>query len=103
MEIIIAAILFIIIMGAAIIYGALSWGLVVSKFWVWFLLPVFPALPAISFAQAIGLSFFIGLFHTVNTQVIQKEYKDETQGAILAVIAFWITLLVGWIVHSIWF
>lgn len=103
MEIIIVAILFIIIMGLAIVYGALTWGLVVSKFWVWFLLPVFPDLPAITFVQAIGLSLFIGLFHTVNTQVVQKEYKDETQGTILVVIAPWVTLGFGWIVHSIWF
>lgn len=101
MEILGMVFLFIIIMAIAIAYGTLSWGLVMYKFWYWFLLPVFPALPQITYVHAIGLIMFIQLFHTVQTQVIKKEYKEETTGSILAVIAPWVTLLLGWIVHGI--
>jgi len=101
MEILGMVFLFIIIFAIAIAYGTLSWGLVMYKFWYWFLLPVFPALPQINYIHAIGLVMFVGLFHTVQTQIIKKEYKDENAGNILAVLAPWVTLFLGWIVHGI--
>ena len=99
MEIILIIIIFIVLLAAALAYGAFSWGFVMYKFWYWFLLPVFPALPQITFAHAVGLAVFIGLFHTVPTQIVKKEYKDETQGAILPLIAPWITFLVGALIY----
>lgn len=101
MEILIIGIIFIIIMGISVIYGALVWGLVMYKFWGWFVLPIFTNLPAIEFKQAVGLAVFIGLFHTVQSQVLKKEYKDETQSIILPIIAPWVTLIIGWLVHII--
>lgn len=98
MEIIGIIVVFIIIFAVALLYGAVSWGLVMYKFWGWFLLPVFPSLPSLTFAQAMGLAVFIGLFHTVQTQVIKKEYKDELQGLLLPIVAPWVTLFFGWII-----
>jgi len=93
-------IIFILLFCITIVYGALSWGLLMYKFWSWFLLPVFPTLPNITFNQAIGLAMFIGLFHTVQTQVLKKECKDESQSIILPIITPWITLLIGWLVYN---
>jgi len=99
MEIILIVIVFIVLFALALAYGALSWGFVMYKFWYWFLLPVFPTLPEITFAHAIGLAVFIGLFHTVPSQILKKEYKDEVQGAILPLVAPWVTFLVGALIY----
>ena len=80
-------------------YDALCWGLVGYKFWYWFLLPIFPTLPAIVFWQAVGLMFFIALFKSAG-QVIKKEYKDENAQMLLTFILPWITLLCGWVTYA---
>lgn len=99
MTFIITAIIIAIILGIAILYGSVSWGLVMYKFWSWFLLPVFPTLPNITFNQAIGLAIFVGLFHNVQSLTIKKEYKDETHERLVIIIAPWITLAFGWVIH----
>jgi len=101
MEIIAFVIVFIIIIAFAVAYGAMSWGLVMYKFWYWFLLPVFPSLPQINYIQALGLAVFIGLFHTVQSQVIKEEYKDETRSMALSLLAPWVTLMLGWLIHVV--
>ena len=98
MEILGIVFLFVTVVALALLYGAVSWGLVMYKFWYWFLLPVFPSLPQINFIQAVGLMFFLGLFKGVETQVLKKEYKDETSATLAALLAPWLTLIVGWIV-----
>jgi hypothetical protein len=98
MEIFGIVILAAIVFALALLYGSLSWGLVMYKFWYWFILPVFPSLPQITFVQAVGLMFFIGLFKGVETQVLKKEYKDETTASIAAIVAPWLTLVVGYLV-----
>jgi hypothetical protein len=92
--------LVILIIAGALIYTTFSWGLVVWKFWAWFLLPVFPAAPQITFIQAVGLMFLIGLTHQMNTQVLKKEYKDEMSAGVGALIAPWLTLVIGWIAYN---
>ena len=94
---------FIIVIFAAMIllYDAASWGLVMYMFWDWFLLPVFPTLPTITFINAVGLMFLINLFKKTDTQILKKEYKDETAVGVAVIFAPWITLLSGWIVWSV--
>ncbi len=98
MEILGFIFLFVAILAVALLYSSVAWGLVMYKFWYWFLLPVFPALPQINFLQAVGLMFFLSLFKTVETQILKKEYKDETAGTIGSLIVPWLTLLMGWVV-----
>lgn len=97
---IIGAIIIILFIAGALIYTTLTWGLVVYKFWAWFLLPVFPSAPHITFVQAVGLMFLIGLTHQMDTQVLKKEYKDEMSAGIGALIAPWLTLFIGWLAYS---
>lgn len=102
MEAILGIILFVILMGVFFIYNAASWGLVLFKFWGWFILPIFVGLPVISFAQAVGLMFFISLFKNIAVDSVKDEYKDNTKGAIMILIAPWVTLFFGWLAYSIW-
>lgn len=42
--------------------NAILTGLLISKFWGWFVLNIFTELPRIGVGQGIGLSFFMALF-----------------------------------------
>lgn len=86
----------IIILG--IIYSAISWGLVLYKFWYWFILPVFTTLPTIGFMEAVGLMMFFNLLKQQNQQVINKLFRDDSTQFKLTVIAPWLMLFVGWFV-----
>lgn len=104
MEAIIGLILVVILFGILFIYDALSWGLVMYKFWGWFVLPIFTTLPTITFVQAIGLIFFVGLFksHFIGEN-IKDEYKKNTYGtAIVTIVMPWVTLIFGWLAYQIW-
>jgi hypothetical protein len=90
------------LMALALCYSALSWGFVTYKFWGWFLPITFPsiAIPHLCYYQAIAFIMFLDLFKTTSTQQIKKEYKDETVGAIVAVITPWVFLGVGYFVYA---
>ena len=102
MEAIAAVIGIILILGVLISYSAVSWGWVLFKYWGWFVLPVFPELPAINFVQAMGLMLVIGLFKNVSDGNIKDEYKDSSKTWGVIIFAPWLTLVFAWIVKSIW-
>lgn len=92
---------FILIVGLIVVlflYDALAWGLVLFKFWGWFVLPVFVALPALTFVEALGLMFVIGLFKNHSSQIIKKQYRMEYTGWIMWVMP-WATLFFGWLAY----
>ena len=93
-----AFIFVLLFLAIGIAYGALSWGFVCWKFWYWFLLPVFPALPHIVFLQAVALMMFVSILKTQPSQYIKPEYTNQTIANIGLLIAPWLILLLGWIV-----
>ena len=98
---IIGIIVFVIVIGGIFIYSTLSWGLVLYKFWGWFVLPIFVTLPALTFVQALGLMFVISLFKNQTIQSIKKEYKDESTTMSLIFLSPWISLFFGWLAYII--
>lgn len=82
-------------------YDVLSWGLVASKYWIWFALPIFPELPELSFGHAVGLMCLASLFRAKNYLSIKKEYKDSTAEITTMIIMPWAFLFFGWITYSI--
>jgi hypothetical protein len=95
---------FIFVVGitfAFLIYNSISWGLVAYKFWYWFALPLFPALPEITYVQAIGFFVFLALFKNHSAQIIEDKYVDNVKSFILMLIAPWMTLLFGLIIWAI--
>lgn len=102
MEILLLAFAIITLIVLLILYSSFSWGFALYKFWYWFILPVFPMLPEITFWHAVGLFLFIGFFHIGDGQVIKDEYKEKTTGTIMSIILPWVTLLMGYILKS-WF
>jgi hypothetical protein len=85
-----------IILG--VIYSVISWGLVLYKFWYWFIQPVFTTLPTINFMEAVGLMMFINLFRNQNQQVVHKVFRDDYSQFKLTIISPWLMLFVGWFV-----
>lgn len=100
--VLIAIIIVVVILGAAFVYDTLAWGLVLYKFWGWFVLPVFVDLPEIMFVQALGLMFVIGLFKNHATQSIKKQYREEYTSLYVLLLAPWVSLLFGWLAYAIW-
>lgn len=87
------------LIGSMLIYTTASWGWLIYKFWYWFLLPVFPQMPHISFAQALGIMMFLTLFKNHNSEGIKDEYKeDKWQRTSSILLMPWISLLIGYFV-----
>lgn len=88
-----------------IIYATFSWGVTLFYFWYWFLLPVFPDLPQITFLHAVGLMLFIYLFKNKNLDLpIKDEYlklEEKKNIKIVSYLGPWITLLMGWLVQFV--
>lgn len=104
MEILIAIIGVVALVVGVIVYSSLSWGYAAFKMWHWFILPVFTQAPNITFWQAVGIMFFIGLFHnhtTADTYISDKwEYKDKKAPIWNMVIAPWATILVAYMIKE---
>lgn len=97
-------ILFLALFIGITIYGTFSWGYVCFQFWHWFILPIFPALPNITFYQSVGLMFFISLFNIANTNSFNYNKTTEQRNGELVgnLVAPWITLFIGWLIRY-WF
>jgi phosphate/sulfate permease len=85
-----------ILLVAVIAYGTVSWGVLTYLMWYWFLVPVFPAIPAITLVQAIGLNFVIGLFTNHNIATKTKEDETTQQKVVMAILP-WLTIGMAWL------
>jgi phosphate/sulfate permease len=85
-----------ILLVAVIAYGTVSWGVLTYLMWYWFLVPVFPAIPAITLVQAIGLNFVIGLFKNHNIATKTKEDETTQQKVVMAILP-WLTIGMAWL------
>ena len=91
------------LMALTYTYALVSWGFVLYKTWYWFVLPVFPSLPHVSYVQAIGLSIFITLFHSRFFVFIKDEYKQKKNIEVwVALLSPWMFLLISYL-FKIWF
>jgi hypothetical protein len=86
-----------------------SWGLVAYKFWYWFMLPVFPALPSITLIQAIGLLFFVGVI-THKSKYVEPNWlkekrvqKEKIEALAMSLLGPFITLGIGYLMYIIFF
>ena len=105
LTVLIAIIVFLVIIGAAFVYDTLAWGLVLYKFWGWFMLPVFVTLPALTFVQALGLMFVIGLFkntYTGDTNIKDEYKKRKNTPTFSLLLSPWVALFFGWLAYTIW-
>jgi hypothetical protein len=101
MELLIAFLGVIILIPILLFYSSLVWGFVVSKFYVWFILSVFPTFPQISVLYFIGIMFFLSAVLPKTELInIKKEYKDTAYTWLVPLISPWVVLFCGFILHS---
>lgn len=81
---------------ALFIWGLVIGGLVVDRFYYWFALPIFIALPAITYYQAIGLYCFLSLFKTIKYEPEEENSREKLIGSLFL---YPILLFLGWLVH----
>jgi hypothetical protein len=82
-------------------YEIFLWGVVCWKFWLWFVLPIFPELPTISFVHAVGLSLFISLFKNHSTQFVKNQYVDNDTTILQILVSPLLTFVIGWLTYII--
>lgn len=88
-----------LLIAFSIFYGAFAWGLVLSKFYSWFLQAVY-SVPNVTYLQAVGLWLMVSLFRGSSTIFVKEEYKLSLKDTCTtAFIAPLMTLLVGFIIH----
>lgn len=75
-------------------------GLVLVKFWVWFIIPIFAELKPLYFMQAIGLSMFVSLLTSKsNTKKEERPFKDIITSVLTSIIVILLAFLMGYFVH----
>lgn len=82
-----------------VLYSSFSWGYVATIFWGWFILPLFPDLHSFTWIQFAGMMCLVNCFTNHKTFKIKKEFEDKTQTWSSIILAPWLTLLGGWILH----
>lgn len=98
MAILATIILTVIFVGGLLAYSALSWGYVVSVFYGWFILPLYPDLPHFSILQFISISLFIRAFNPSAGSTLKEEYQDKSKIWFSLILAPWLTLFFGWVI-----
>jgi len=93
-----------------IIYITIASAVLLSSFWAWFILPIFPALPALTIVNAVAIGMFYNALNGSYLKAIEKynetrKNPKETSESIGLFIAFaigpWIALLIGWVFKTI--
>jgi len=85
-------------------------GHVIKTFWTWFILTLFPGLPALTVMGAIGLSMMLGIFHAVriDREDLQKYLDGDrpewhpamsTLMASLHTLSLLVMWFMGWLIH----
>ena len=82
---------------AVVLYDSFSWGFVLAKCWVWFIMPVFVAAPALTIYQAAGLMLVASLFGSK-----RGSYNETIDGVVVeAKPNYGFIILVPWITLGI--
>lgn len=84
------------------LYFTFSYGWVFAQFWNWFIVPF--GITTISTAQAIGITFTIGIILLQHRNEI-SEYKNHEKDnvlskAIASVLSPWAIYFSGWVFHN---
>lgn len=94
-----------LITTAIIAYGTWANAVVLTYLWQWFVTPVFSGVPDhLTTLQAAGLGLIISYLTKQNIKQPENEKESKTIKYARAVLAFaapWITLLVGYVIHSL--
>lgn len=81
-----------------IIVATIISGFMVFKLWAWFIIPVFPSLPTLTFIQAVGISVLLTvIFGKRDTK--EKDYDEIVESFFGGIIYSALIFLFAWIVY----
>jgi hypothetical protein len=81
-----------------IVVATIIAGFMLFKLWVWFIIPVFPSLPTLTFAQAVGITVFLTvIFGKRNTK--DRDYDEIVESFFNELIYTALVFLFAWIVY----
>jgi len=80
--------------------SAVTAGWVLSILWGWFVVPAF-GIPALTIAQAIGVSYVVSFLarRTAQPNKGEKEHSEVIWGLSVLLISPLLTLGIGWVIH----
>lgn len=86
----------------ALVLGAIMGGFVLSKLWIWFMVPIFDLSP-LRVVEAIGLSFIVNYMTKTSLEsnkTLEGPFLKELLKAFLQTLVMAVGfLLIGWIIH----
>lgn len=85
---------FLFVTSIELIYKILSWGFVISKMYIWFIMPLYIEAPYFTTIQFVGIVFFID---SIFFKVSGSEKKKEFTGSFNLDITPWIAFLCAWL------
>ena len=90
--------------AAIVVLGAIMRGFVLKKLWGWFVIPLFPSAPAVSIAQAIGISLVVGYLTHQDSESKSESSASSAKGVMaFALLGLFIqsaiVFLFGWVTH----
>lgn len=88
---------------ALITYTAFSWGIVAKTIATWYIIPIFPKFPLLTWYQYAGIIFFIHSIAPTSSNNIKDEYKEEYMDLIKFLINPWTLLLSAWTFKQLFF
>ena len=99
MELIIGFLFITAVIAGIILYNSFSWGFVASKFYLWFVLSIFPTAPHFTVTQFIGIAFFIMAIMPKNSiDNLKEEYKSKENMWFTLFFSPWISLIMGYFI-----
>lgn len=86
-----------VLVPALLFYLAFSWGYVATVFSAWFVIPVFPEFPVLTWIQYAGIMFFASTIIRSHPTHIKEEYKDKSSMISYSFLHPWISLGCAWV------
>lgn len=80
------------------IVGVFTIAFMLTRFWGWFLMPVFPDLRSLPFLYALGLLMIVSLFRPSNSHS-DKSFTEIVGLWFGTYFGVWFLYFVGWLIH----
>ena len=93
----------ILILPFLVLYSAFSWGFVATVLSGWFVIPLFPEFPQLSWIEFAGISLFISCFVIEPVNQIKDDCRVERPAILIEMyLRPWLLLLISWFIHLIY-
>lgn len=101
--ILIAGLITVFMVAAMVLYSAFSWGYVSYVLYHWFILSALPTLPHFTVTQFVGIAIFLGAMMPHSTTHLKDEFVKKEERLVTFIIAPWVTLVMAWLIHALFF